>query len=369
MQITHIEVTPVELPLRLPYRTLDGIDVNHTGAIFLRVETKQGLVAWGCTAVDPAFTDQPLADVVRVCRACADRARDLNPLNTEYALAELALVAGDTPVALCAFDIAFYDLLGLAARLPLYRLLGGYRQRIQTSITIPRASIPETVELAQGYVRQGFRILKVKSSHDAEEDVLRMRAVHNALPDLTLRLDAEGGYTVQEALDVARVLEEAGALHPARLRNAGARQPLEMLEQPTPADDLDALHEVTRGSRVPILADESVRGPSSALDIAGRRAAHGLTIKLVTCGGIQCGRQIDAIARAARMATMVGCVHEPALLIAAGLGLALSSPNVRYGDLDGCFDLVSDPTVPGFLLEQGWLIARDVPGLGCTVEL
>ena len=69
------------------------------------------------------------------------------------------------------------------------------------------------------------------------------------------------------------------------------------------------------------------------------------------------------------MATMVGCINEPALLIAAGLGLALSSPNVRYSDLDGHFDLVGDPTVPGFAFQDGWLVARDVPGLGCTVEL
>jgi L-alanine-DL-glutamate epimerase-like enolase superfamily enzyme len=364
VQITRVDVTPVELPLRLPYRTVDGREVNHTGAIFIRIETKQGLTAWGCTAVDPAFTATPLADVVRVCRDCADRARDLNPLNIEYALAELAEIAQGTPEALCAFDTAFYDLMGLATRLPLHRLLGGYRLRIETSITIPRAPIPETVELAHGYARQGFRILKIKSSHDAQEDVRRTRAVHDALPNLTLRLDAEGGYTVQEALDVSRALEEAGVLHPA-----GRTTRLEMLEQPTPADDLSALSEVTQRSEVPILADEGVRGPSSALEIASQRAAHGLNVKLVTCGGIQCGRQVDAIARAARMATMVGCVHEPALLIAAGLGLALSSPNVRYADLDGSFDLEDDPTVPGFRLEEGWLIARDVPGLGCSVEL
>jgi L-alanine-DL-glutamate epimerase-like enolase superfamily enzyme len=191
-----------------------------------------------------------------------------------------------------------------------------------------------------------------------------MRAVHNALSDLTLRLDVEGGYTVQEAVDVAQALQKAGALH-----GRADRLPLEMLEQPTPADDLDALQQVTARAEIPVLADESVRGPESALEIAGRRAADGLTIKLVTCGGIHCGRQIDSIARAARLATMVGCVHEPALLIAAGLGLALSSPNVRYGDLDGCFDLEGDPTVPGFRLEEGWLIARDVPGLGCSVDL
>jgi L-alanine-DL-glutamate epimerase-like enolase superfamily enzyme len=66
---------------------------------------------------------------------------------------------------------------------------------------------------------------------------------------------------------------------------------------------------------------------------------------------------------------MVGCVHEPALLIAAELAFALSSPAVRYGDLDGHFDLVGDPTVPGFITKEGWLIATEVPGLGCTVDL
>jgi L-alanine-DL-glutamate epimerase-like enolase superfamily enzyme len=62
-------------------------------------------------------------------------------------------------------------------------------------------------------------------------------------------------------------------------------------------------------------------------------------------------------------------MNEPALLIAAGLALALSSPNVRYGDLDGHFDLENDPSVPGFQFKDGWLIATETPGLGCTVDL
>ena len=287
MQITHVEVVPVELDLRLPYRMVSGGEMTRVGAIFVRVETQQGETAWWCTAVDPAFSEHSMEEVTRVSRACADRALDLNPINTEYALDELAQVAGDVPAALCAFDLAFYDLLGLVAKMPLYRLLGGYRRRIQTSITISQASVQETVELARDYARQGFRILKIKSGHDPEEDVRRMRAVHDALPDLMLRLDAEAGYTVQQALDVGRALEGK----------------LEMIEQPTPADDLDGLGEVTQRSPVPILADESVRGPASALEIASRRAADGLIVKLATCGGLRCARQIDAIARAARMAT------------------------------------------------------------------
>jgi len=213
--------------------------------------------------------------------------------------------------------------------------------------------VQETVEMARDRAAQGFRILKLKGGRSADEDIRRSQAVHVALPNITLRLDAEGHYDVREALEVARALDGT----------------LEMLEQPTAPSDLDGLRQVTELSPVPILADESVTGPESALQIAGQRAADGLSTKLVSCGGIRCARQVDAIARAAHLSTMVGCTNEPSLLIAAGLGFALSSPNVRYGDLDGHFDLASDPTVPGFECREGWLVASDRPGLGCTVEL
>jgi L-alanine-DL-glutamate epimerase-like enolase superfamily enzyme len=353
MQIHRVEVIPMELAIQPPHLTRHGDSVGQVSAVFVRVETLQGDVAWGCAAVDSTTTGELLADVVAACEACADRARDLNPLNTQFALAQLAPIAEGTPSALCAFDIAFHDLLGLAARQPLHRLLGGYRDRIQTSITIGVASVKDTVELAQHRARQGFRILKLKGGVDPQEDVRRVNALRAALPHLTLRLDADQGYSVKEALDVARSLQGM----------------LEMLEQPTPAADLDALRQVTERSPVPILADESVGEPASALQIAAARCADGLSIKMVTCGGFGCARQIDAIARAARLATMVGCVREPALLISAGLAFALSSPNVRYGDLDGHFDLVNDPTVPGFRCQEGSLIAGDVPGLGCTVQM
>jgi L-alanine-DL-glutamate epimerase-like enolase superfamily enzyme len=213
--------------------------------------------------------------------------------------------------------------------------------------------LDETVELARERARDGFRIIKIKGGLDPEEDVRRVRGVHEALPTIALRLDADQAYTVEQALDVARALEGQ----------------LEMLEQPTPAPDISALRQVKRHSRVPVLADESVSGPASALSVAAERAADGMSVKLVTCGGLRCARQIDTIARAAHMSTMVSCVHEPALLTAAGLSFALGSPNIRYGDLDGHLDLIGDPTIAGFRLQEGWLVASDVPGLGCAVEL
>jgi L-alanine-DL-glutamate epimerase-like enolase superfamily enzyme len=353
MQITRAEVTPVELKLHQPARMAGPLEVSHLTAVFVRLETRQGLHAWGCTIAHPELTGDKPEDVIRACRECALLAPDLHPLNIEYSLNELAEKTDAIPAAMCAFDLALHDLLSLAAGMPLYRILGGYRDRIQTSVTVPIAEVDESVELARERASRGFHILKIKGGMNADEDVQRVQAIHRTLPNHILRLDADGGYTAQQAVDVARALKGM----------------IEMLEQPTPAGDLIALGQVKKVSSIPILADQSLSGPASALELASSHMVDGLSIKLVTCGGLRCARQIEAIARAAQIATMVGCSIEPALLISAGLGLALSSPNVRYGDLDGYLDLINDPSQAGFKLEDGWLIAGDVPGLGYSVEL
>ncbi len=356
MQITHVEVTPVELKLSLPYRTAYTTEaaVDHITAVFIRIETRQGDVAWGCAAFDPDLTGETPEHVIATCQKCAARARDLNPLNSEYALAELAALTQGTPSVLCAFDIAFHDLLGLATGLPLHRLLGGYRDRILTSASISLGTVQETVEMATDRIRQGFRILKIKGGQDPEQDVRRVRAVDAAHPHIILRLDADGGYSLQQAIDIARALEGH----------------VEMLEQPIAAtEDVQTLKKVTDQSPVPIMASQSAANLDAALNVASHRAADSLSIKLSTCGGLKSAQQMDAITRAAHMTAMVGSLQEPSLLIAAGLAFALSSPAVHYGDLDGHFDLINDPTRPRFIFKDGMLIATDVPGLGCTVEL
>lgn len=353
MQITEVEVIPVDLKLLRPVVLAGLPKIEHVTAIFVRLETRDGRSAWGCTIAQPDLTGERPEDVLHVCQEWASLVPDLHPLHIEYALEFLSDRAGGTPSVLCAYDLAFHDLLSLFAGIPLYRLLGGYRSRIQTSVTIPILPVNESAEMAAECAGHGFRMLKVKGGQNPDEDVQRILAMHNELPDHILRLDADGGYTVQQALDVARALADV----------------LEMLEQPVPADDLTGLRQVKALSPVPILADQSLRDPASALDLAAHRMVDGLSIKLATCGGLICAQQIDAIARAAHMATMVSCYVEPAMLISAGLSLALSSPNVRYGDLDGYLGLANDPSQAGFRLEDGWLIASEVPGLGYTVNL
>ena len=353
MQIIKAVVTPIELDLRQPVSMACIGEIKNVTAVFVRLDTRQGVTAWGCTVAQRDLTGEDPQEVIHSCHKCADMAPDLHPTDIEYSLNQLTPHFGGSPAVRCAFDLAFHDLLGLAASLPLYRLLGGYRHRIQTSVTVPVSSVQESVARARAHANSGFRILKVKGGQDPELDVKRVQAIRRALPDHTLHLDADGGYSVQQSLDVMRAL----------------RSDIEMLEQPTPAGDLESLKDVSTRGRMPILADQSVGDPASALKIAAEHASTGMSVKLASCGGLNCAKQIDSIARAAHIATMVSCLIEPALLIAAGLSFALSSPNVRYGDLDGHLDVINDPTTPGFHLEEGWLITSDIPGLGCSVDL
>ena len=206
MQITKAEVTPVELSLRQPVRMAGISEINQVTVVFVRLETQEGRDAWGCAVAHPELTGGKPDEVIRACQAYADLVPDLHPLDIEFSLNRLGELAEGSSVALCAFDLAFHDLLGLAAGLPLYRLLGGYRNKIQTSATVFLGSVKESVEQAQMRASYGFRMLKIKGGIDPEMDVRRVRAIHRSLPEIVLRLDADGGYSVEEALEVTRTL-------------------------------------------------------------------------------------------------------------------------------------------------------------------
>ena len=122
MQISHVDVTPVQMKLQEPFRTAAHPEpVTQIETVFIRAELVRDYGdAWGCAVLNP-IGEETLHDVMRASQACADKLRDLNPLNTQRALADLSELTDGYPAVQCAFDMLLYDLLGLWSGLPLFR--------------------------------------------------------------------------------------------------------------------------------------------------------------------------------------------------------------------------------------------------------
>jgi L-alanine-DL-glutamate epimerase-like enolase superfamily enzyme len=142
---------------------------------------------------------------------------------------------------------------------------------------------------------------------------------------------------------------------------------IDFCEQPVHWHDLDGLAEVRRNSSIPIMADESVHSPRDALEVVRRGAADMINIKLMKSGGICGARKIAAIAEAADVHCMVGCMMETRIGISAGCHFATAHGIVKYADLDGHTTLKTDP-VKGGIEIQG---SREtlLRGLGLAVDV
>ncbi len=259
---------------------------------------------------------------------------------------------GGGRAARAALDMALYDWVGKRASMPVYRLLGGDLQAVAcTSITVGINS-PEVVRerIPELVLRLNPRCLKIKlgTPEGLDADRAMFEVVREtAPPGVKLRVDANGGWTVDGARAMLRWLADRG---------------VEYVEQPLPRGQEEDLPLVHDGAPLPIFADESCCIAADVPRLADR--VDGVNLKLMKAGGIREGLRLIHTARAHDLQVMMGCMSESSLAIAASAHL---SPLADHLDLDSHLNLLPDPCC-GLLWQDGRVLPSEDPGLGMSVS-
>ena len=356
MKIKSVTAIPIDLKLKEPFSIAnETVDIGEN--VFIKIKTDEDITGWGCATPDSVTLETK--DTVMDClnNIIKDVLINEDPLRISYINDVIEEKVKGNPSIRAGINIGLYDILGKKANLPLYELLGGYRDKIETSVTIGLNPVDTMVEKAKSFVSQGFTCLKIKCGMDADQDIEAVLAIRNAVGNnIKIHLDANEGYSLEKALRVVETLEKLGA-------------DVEILEQPTPAKYLFALKEVTAQCPVPIMADETALTLRDSLKAVKMEIADMINIKLMKIGGITNAIKANTFAEIAEIPVMIGCMNESMAAMAAGVHFACAFKNVQYADLDSALDFEHDIVKGGARYENGFVIPSKKPGLGIEVDL
>lgn len=250
-----------------------------------------------------------------------------------------------------ALDLALHDAFGKFLGIPIVDFYGQKIKYLPTSVTIGIMGVNETLKEAQNYAQLGFKVLKVKTGINVEEDIERIIRLHEIYKNnLKIRVDANQGYSLEQL---------------KRFLNNTTKTNLELIEQPLKVGQETELFTLSTEECKSLAADESLKNAKSALTFSDIRQPFGIfNIKLMKCGGILGALEIANIAQQADINLFWGCNDESIASITSALHVAYSCKNTRYLDLDGSFDLAEDLVTGGFSLEDGYLKINQKAGFG-----
>lgn len=267
--------------------------------------------------------------------------KDADPFDLERVLDGLAKRFPKEPSARAAVDMALHDLIGQRTGLPLWKYWGlDAAKTPQTSFTIgidTLAMVRKKLEEAER-----FPVLKIKLGVQGDMEIVK--EVRRLCPKKTLRVDANCGWSVKDAIAKAKILEKLG---------------VEFIEQPVPPGQNAKLKRIQERIGLPLMADESSLTPDDIPPLRG--CVKCINIKLVKCGGLRDALKMIHTARACGLKIMVGCMIESSVLITAAAHL---TPLVDYADLDGNVLISNDPFDGVKLDRNAKLLLPNRAGLG-----
>jgi len=347
-EILDVSVEALDLPLADPFEISLGTQYEASN-VLVTVETGAA-VGYGEGAPIPPVTGETQAAALATARSMADLVVGEDVADYRSLVGSVRTAFPGMVSAAFAVETAILDAFCRERGIALSELFGGSPSPVETDLTIPIVP-PEVARAdAEAAAGDGFGHLKIKTGTRIAEDVERVVAVSEGAPDAHLKVDANQGWTPKETARFADAVDAHGIT-------------LELIEQPVPSDDIAGLARVRERVDVPIAADESVFTPTDAVGVVRRDAADVINVKLGKSGPLATA-EIVAIARAANLELMVGCMLESAVGIHTSAHVVAGTGAFSYVDLDGNLLLDDDVTDADY----GPVVDIGGPGHGVTPE-
>ena len=354
VRIAAVEAIPFALPYRRAPKFASG-SVDSADNVLVRVHTDAGLVGQAEAQPRPYTYGETQISIVNTVRGrLNDGLIGVDPLRTELVAERCGRVAGNQ-VARGAVDLAVWDLVGQILGCPCHRLLGGFADDVaaahMVSLDEPAAMANEAVAMKE---RFGVKTFKVKVGRDPAVDVAAVRAVRDALPDADLYVDANRGWSYDDA---ARAGDE--------LADLGVRA----IEEPISIEDRAGRLRLAERWVVPLVGDESCISLAHVDRALEEGAVRMVSVKTARTGFTESRRILD-LCLARKVPVVVGSQYEGAIGAIATIAFAAAFAVTagQPAEITNFLDLADDLLVAPPEIRNGHAAAPAAPGLGVEID-
>jgi L-Ala-D/L-Glu epimerase len=355
--VAGIRLTAVDVPYTPELGTLITAGLTQSGArhVLVEVFADDGSVGLGEAVPRPSVYGETL-DGIRAAieELLGPPLLGLAATDTERAWAAWERVVGNQS-AKAALDVALHDIVARRAGLPLFRLLGGWSDgTIALTMALGIGSPAAMAEQAQRATDTGFETVKLKVGKDVDADIAAVTAVRHAVgPDVGVYVDANNGYSRQEALRAARGFES---------------QDVAWFEEPLAARDTAGRARLARATDIPLLLDESTNDLADVPREIEAGTAGGISVRAARTG-VTLTRHLVGLAVASHVPLLVGSHRELGVGVATNAHLAAGFRAMAFPAELGSHVFLEDGLVEQPLrIEGGRLYLPSGPGLGVDLD-
>jgi mandelate racemase len=347
MKITALKVQTALVPLPEPHRTASGV-VVASPLVLLTVETDAGMQGQSMLFTYTPAALKPTADLLRGMEALIV-GQELAPAalwQSLHARFRLLGTQGLVGMALSGIDMALWDALAQAQKLPLYAMLGAQAKPIKAYGAVGYDGVEGSAKVAEGWAKKGFKGVKAKIGYPTlAEDIATIRAMRSAVgADVAIMVDYNQSLSPTEAAQRLQALDGEG---------------LEWIEEPVLAHDYPALVKLSQTTRTPLQAGENWWGPLDFRHAFNAGVRSLVMPDVMKCGGVTGWQQI------ASMASVYGVPCSNHLWPEISAHLLCATPTAHWLEYADWWNPILEQPLR---IENGMVIVSDAPGSGVRFD-